>query len=153
MIFLSPQNKAIRKVITIAVLALFVMSSIAGAAESVICVGLDETHVVEQEHFPLAACHAVDASYSESKSDRAFLWGSNERHENSCVDIALNSSESSISSHSLKRVFPKELPWDSASVRLPQSASASALSAKIIHHQAYPAASPLASLRTVVLLI
>lgn len=154
MISFYPQKIVIQKVITIALLTFFVLSSLAGATESVLCIDLDEMHILEQEHHPLVDCHAFSAISPGNKSHQTTLFNPREHQENYCVDIALSSYASATPLHNLiKKVPRKELPRFSASSYLPQLISTSKLAATCISFQIDDSNSPLMSLRTVVLLI
>lgn len=153
MILFIPQKKSAFKGITLALLVFFVMSSLAGATESVLCIDQGETHILREEPLPLAACHALRATHSEDKSCRTSLAGSGEHHENSCVDVALSSQEPSILRHKLDKVTPKALSNVLVTSYPPCIASSSYVNTTVTPSYKYPRILPLTSLHSVVLLL
>lgn len=153
MILFAPQKKSVLKGITMALLVFFVMSSLAGATESVLCIDQGERHILGEEYFPLDACHALSATHSENKSYQTALAGSGEHHENSCVDVALRSQEPSILRHKLEKVTPIALSSVLVSSYPPWFSSSSYLNTTVTPFYKYPRILPFTSLRSVILLI
>lgn len=149
MIFLDPR----KKIITIVLLTVFVLSSSAGAADSMFCIDQDETHIFEQEEYYSVACHAGSAAQPTNEPHHDILSVSKENHEQSCVDIAVSSYGSSIPPHNLKKLVLKGCPLVLSSSCLPQFTLSTHREATVPHFQIYPFALPLLSLSTIVLRI
>ena len=153
MIFFDSQQNALRKVIAATLLAFFVLSSLSGATESILCSSSENIHIFQQKYFSLAGCHGVPAAHPEHPAQQAILVDLDSHHDNPCVDVALGSSDSSIPTHNLKRVQPPKtppLPLFSSQPRLALQSDPGTVPSTF---QKYPLSSPLTVLRTIVLLV
>lgn len=148
------RNKKIERAITFLLLIFFNLSSLACAAEPVLCIDQEESHVLAQEQFYLEACHVVNGTMqpkNDPSLDTCLTSGKNQ--ERSCFDISLNSSDVSISSHQVKDLSSKRKlgTWFIAHPSL--LARQTIKVAVKPDLQAFPSTSPLVSLQNIVLLI
>ncbi len=146
-------RKSVFKGMTMALLAFFVVSSLAGATESVLCLDRGEMHIMGEDCH-LDPCHASGAGHSENKAFQIAFAGTGLHHENSCVDVALRLQELSILRHKLEKAAPILLSSVLvSSAYLPSFASSSCLNTAGPSFYKYSRILPLALLRPVVLLI
>jgi hypothetical protein len=151
--FFIPKNKSIERAITVAVIIFFVLASLAGAAEPVICIEQEKSHLLAQGHFYPSTSHASDAVQSVNLFPQDIYLTSGGDHKTPCVDIYLNFCDSSIPSNQIKRLLPVRMPSFLVSEYVCASNKTSSQVSFCADFQTYHANSPLVILQTTVLLI
>ncbi len=81
-------KNAFTRVICLVLAAVFLSSFPTGATALALCLDMDKTHVVDQDHLHLADCH------SSAEAGQSLLYGHYStlagKENNNCVDIALS---------------------------------------------------------------
>lgn len=145
-------NTPMKQACTFTLLLFFCLSSFVGAAERAICIDQETVHLLPTERLLLSNCHATTADASgilAPESTRA----SDDAHHAPCLDIALNSCDSSLpssQSHKFSTHKVAGLLFTAPPPLFYQTAARTSLKVPPLPSSFAP---QLVSLRTVVLLI
>jgi hypothetical protein len=151
--FGASRKKVVLKINIVVLLGLVLIATSVGAAGAMLCRNHDEARIGSQEHRHLVACNAAGVFSPAADFPGDFFSVSGQSRGNSCVEIPFAPYGPSNAPSKLKNPPARELALFPATLRQPELAAKSGLSAMAVTGSSLSSAAPIIFLRTVVLLL